>query len=95
MSDALGSKKPLVTMGAGSQFGIAGFEHVPVDELHVPAVWQISSGVQTTELPAVHAPLWHVSFRSQRLPSLHAVPFGATGFKQTPVEGAHAPMRWH
>jgi hypothetical protein len=72
-----------------------GFEHVPVEGLHVPAVWHWSDAVQTTELPAVHVPFWQVSFKSQRLPSLHAVPFAATGFEQTPVLGLHVPAVLH
>jgi hypothetical protein len=31
-------------------------------------------GAQLTVLPAVHTPVWQVSFESQALPSLHDVP---------------------
>jgi hypothetical protein len=52
-----------------------GFEHCPVVGLHVPAAWHWSDAVHVTWLPAVQAPAWQVSLRSQALPSLHAVPF--------------------
>jgi hypothetical protein len=60
------SQKPALSVGA---------EHIPVDELHVPAVWHESGAVHVTWLPAVHVPDWHVSLRSQALPSLQLVPF--------------------
>jgi hypothetical protein len=70
-------------------------EQMPVDGLHMPMPWHWSLAAQTTELPAVHTPLWQESFRSQALPSLHAVPFVAAGFEQTPVAGLHVPATWH
>ena len=36
--------------------GRAGFEHIPVDGSHVPAVWHPSAAPQTTALPPMHAP---------------------------------------
>jgi len=47
--------------------------------------------VQVTWLAAVQTPVWQESVKSQALPSLHAVPFGAVGVEQTPVLGLHAP----
>ena len=44
-----------------------------------------------TGLPPVHAPDTHVSVRVQASPSLHAVPFGAAGLEQVPVEVSHTP----
>jgi hypothetical protein len=72
-------------------FAAAGFEHVPVLELHVPATWHGSLAVQVTWLAAVQTPAWQESFKSQALPSLHAVPFGAVGVEQVPVLGLQTP----
>jgi hypothetical protein len=70
-------------------------EHTPVVGLHEPTPWHASLAVQTTEPPAVQTALWQVSFKSQRLPSLHVVPSGAAGFEQVPVVGLHVPATWH
>ena len=51
-----------------------GFEHTPVDVLHVPALWHWSDAEQTTGFEPVHTPAWHVSVWVHALPSLHAVP---------------------
>ena len=75
-------------------FGAAGFEQ-PVAGSHVPTTWHWSLAVQTTGLEPVHTPAWHVSVCVHRLPSLHAVPFGAAGFEQAPVPGSHVPATWH
>ena len=48
-------------------------EHLPVLELHVPAVWHASGAVHDTWLPTVQVPAWHVVM-SQAFPSLHEVP---------------------
>jgi hypothetical protein len=48
-----------------------------------------------TGLPLAQAPAWHVSACVQPLPSLHEVPFGATGLEQVPVDGLQVPARWH
>jgi hypothetical protein len=69
-------------------FGRGGFEHWPVAGLHVPTAWHWSSAVQTTWAPAVQAPDWQVSFRSQALPSLHTIPFGT-------VVKLHVPLALH
>jgi hypothetical protein len=63
------AQKPALSVGA---------EQTPVPVLQVPAVWHASGAVQVTWLPAVQTPDWHVSLRSQALPSLHEVP-AATG----------------
>jgi hypothetical protein len=72
-------------------FAAAGFEHAPVLGLHVPAVWHASLAVHVTPAPPVHAPFWHVSFFVHALPSLHDVPFAATGSEHVPVLGSHVP----
>jgi hypothetical protein len=76
-------------------FVATGFEHAPVPVLHVPTVWHVSLAVQVTGLAPVHVPLWHVSVRVHALPSLHAVPFVATGFEHAPVLVLHVPTAWH
>src|SRR5215831_5902036 len=43
----------------------------------------------------MHAPPWQVSPVVQALLSLQVVPFGAAGFEQMPVAGAHVPATWH
>ena len=43
----------------------------------------------------MHVPLWQVSVCVHALPSLHAVPLGALGFVQTPVEVLQVPATWH
>lgn len=63
--------------------GAAGFEQAPVVALHVPAVWQRSSGVQTMGFDPAHAPAWHVSVSVQAFPSLQVVPL--TAFDQVVV----------
>jgi hypothetical protein len=72
-----------------------GFEHVPVEGLHVPAVWHASLAVQVTGLAPVQVPFWQVSVCVQALPSLHEVPLATTGFEHVPVEGLHVPAVWH
>jgi hypothetical protein len=74
---------------------LLGFEHEPVDELHVPAVWHESEAVHTTGLLPVHAPPWQLSVCVQALPSLQEVPLVAAGFEQAPVEELHVPTVWH
>ena len=51
--------------------------------------------MQVTGFAPVQVPLWHVSLCVQALPSLHAVPFVATGFEHTPVPVSHVPAVWH
>ena len=46
-------------------------------------------------LPPEHTPAWQVSNWVQALPSLQAVPLGATGLEHTPVEELHVPATWH
>lgn len=41
----------------GVPSGAAGFEHMPVDGLHTPTVWQPSLAAHTTALVPVHVPL--------------------------------------
>ena len=76
-------------------FARVGFEHTPVDWLHCPATWHWSSAVQTTGLPPLQVPDWHVSACVQAFPSLHVVPFPAFGFVHTPVVWLHCPATWH
>src|SRR5439155_25687502 len=75
--------------------GFAGFEHVPVDGLHVPASWHWSWGVQVTGFVPVQVPAWHVSVRVHALLSSHVVPFGLAGFEHMPVDTLHVPTSWH
>ena len=72
-------------------FDLFGFEHSPVEVLHVPALWQASLAVHTTEFDPMQLPDWHVSVWVQGLPSLHDAPFGLLGFEQVPVAGLHVP----
>ena len=71
-----------------------GFEHTPVEVLQVPTVWQASSALQVFGFEPTHEPLWQLSLWVQALPSLHAVPFVATGFEHTPVEVLQVPTVW-
>ena len=75
--------------------GAAGFEHAPVDGLQAPAEWQASLAAQVTGFPPVHVPAWHVSVCVHALPSLHEVPFVATGLEQAPVLVLQVPAVWH
>jgi len=59
--------------------------------LHVPATWHWSLAVQVTGVPDAHPPFWHVSLCVHALPSLHDVPFAATGFEHAPVAVLHVP----
>ncbi len=76
-------------------FGFAGFVHVPVDGLQVPAEWHWSLAVQTTGLVPRHAPAWQVSVRVQAFPSLQVTPSDLAGFVQTPVAESQVPAVWH
>ena len=51
-----------------------GFEHCPVDVLHVPTPWHWSEAVHVMGFEPVQTPLWHVSVCVQAFPSLHDVP---------------------
>src|SRR4029077_19970340 len=52
---------------------------------HAPTVWHASGALHVTAPPAVHVPVWHVSFVSHLFPSLHDSPLPtfeyALGFK--------------
>ena len=76
-------------------FAFAGFEHAPVDGLHVPAAWHWSDAVHVTGFPPVHVPDWQVSVCVHAFPSLHDVPFAFAGFEHAPVAGLHVPAAWH
>ena len=76
-------------------FVATGLEHAPVLVLHVPAVWHWSLALQVTGLEPVQVPLWQVSVCVHALPSLHVVPFVATGFVHAPVLVLHVPAVWH
>src|SRR5712692_11657909 len=58
--------------------GLLGFEHWPVDGLHVPATWHWSSGVQTTGFEPTQTPPEQVSVCVKPSPSLHGVASPAT-----------------
>ncbi len=76
-------------------FAFAGFEHVPVPESHVPALWHWSCAVHVTGLLPVHFPCWQVSVRVHAFPSLHAVPSALSGFEHVPLPLSHTPTLWH
>ncbi len=73
----------------------SGSEQAPVVGSHVPAAWHWSDATQSTGLDPVHTPASQVSVRVHALPSLHAVPFGTSGFEQTPLAGSQVPTTWH
>ena len=50
-----------------------GLEQMPVDGLHVPATWHVSSAVQVLGLVPVQTPPWQVSVCVQALLSLQGV----------------------
>ena len=69
-------------------FGAVGFEHEPVEGLHVPAAWHWSLAVQTCGFDPVQTPPAHASVWVHALPSSHAAvlfvcahaAFGVPGF---------------
>src|ERR1700728_4371305 len=74
------AQKPALSVGA---------EQTPVPVLQVPAVWHASGAVHVTWLPAVQTPDWHVSERSQALPSLHDVPLATFVYPEVLTVGWH------
>lgn len=56
---------------------------------------QSSVSRQSFGAPPTHVPALQVSSKVQALPSLHAVPSGAFGFEQMPVDVSHTPATWH
>ncbi len=60
-----------------------------MDELQVPAAWHESGAVHVTWLPAVHTPVWQVSFRSHALPSLQDVPLLTFVYAEVLMAGWH------
>jgi hypothetical protein len=75
-------------------FGWAGFEQLPLFGSQVPTVWQRSSAVHVTAVPAAHEPLWQVSRPLHLFPSSQLVPSVCGGLVQTPVAGVHVPTVW-
>src|SRR5438876_961888 len=75
--------------------GLAGFEHVPVAGLQVPASWHWCGALQVTGSVPVQAPAWSVSVRVNALGSSHAVPLGLAGLEHVPVVGSQVPASWH
>jgi len=75
--------------------GDTGLEQAPVVGSQVPGRWQVSLGMQTTQLEPKQTPAWQVSSAVHALPSLHGVPLGAGGLEQAPVVGSHVPATWH
>ena len=67
-----------------------GLLHWPVVGSQVPATWQASSAVQTTDAPAVQTPAMH----DEPHPAPHVVPFGLLGLLHTPVDGLQTAS-WH
>ena len=78
----------------GVPFTFGKSEHTPVVGLQPTALLHWSP-VQTTCVPAVHDPDWHLSAVVHRLPSLQGVLLGASGFEQPPLAGLHVPATWH
>jgi hypothetical protein len=76
-------------------FGFVGYAQLPVEGLHVPLPWHWSEAVQTTGLPPVHAPLWHVSDWVHAFLSSHAVPSPLAGFEHCPFDASQVPAVWH
>jgi hypothetical protein len=72
-----------------------GFEHCPVDGLHVPAMWHWSEAVHVTGFDPAHIPLSHASVWVQAFPSLQVVPSATGGFEHCPVDGLQVPATWH
>jgi len=70
---------------------LAGFEHVPLVESQLPAVWHWSLAVQVTGLAPVQVPAWHVSLCVQALPSLQPEPSFLVGFEHVPLVASHVP----
>ena len=68
----------------------SGLLHTPVVVLQVPATWQASSAVQTTEAPAVQTPAMHEAPH----PAPHEAPSGLLGLLHTPVDGLQIAL-WH
>ena len=68
----------------------SGLLHWPVLGLQVPATWQASSAVQTTNAPAVQTPAMH----DEPHPAPHVVPSGLLGLPHTPVDGLQTAS-WH
>jgi hypothetical protein len=76
-------------------FAATGFEHAPLDGLHVPAVWHWSDAAHVMGFDPTQVPAWHASVCVQALPSLQVVPFAATGLEHVPLDGLHVPGVWH
>src|SRR5262245_8851783 len=74
---------------------LTGFEHVPVAELQVPAMWHESWAVQTMGFWPVQAPAWQESVCVQGLPSSQDAPFGLLGLEHVPVAVLQVPTLWH
>ena len=51
--------------------------------------------MQTTGLPPVQTPFWHVSVCVQAFESLQGVPGSASGKSQVPLAGLQTPAWWH
>ena len=66
-----------------------GFEHCPVDGLHVPPAWQ-ASPAHVTGFEPVHAPLTQVSVCVHAFPSLQAVPFALVDHAEVLCAGSQA-----
>jgi hypothetical protein len=76
-------------------FALAGFEHVPVAGLHVPASWHWSLAEHVTGLLPTQTPAAQVSVCVHASPSTHVEPSALAGFEQLPVEVSQVPASWH
>ena len=70
---------------------LAGFEHIPVVESQVPAVWHWSLAAQVFVVVGVQTPALQASPVVQALPSLQVVPSAAVGLVHAPVVVLHVP----
>ncbi len=73
----------------------AGFEHMPVAGLQVPASWHGSLAVPSSPTRPPRTPLWHCPPGVQASPSLHDVPSAIAGYEHWPVIGLQVPASWH
>src|SRR2546426_1197984 len=69
----------------------SGFEQPPVEGSHTPATWHWSLAEQVTGLAPEQTPDRQGSGLGQAVPSLQAVPLGASGVEQATVDGSHTP----
>jgi hypothetical protein len=75
------------------EFPVSGWAKQPPGSWHAPESHWSADAEQSSALPPVHAPAWHVSPTLQVRASLQAVPLVLMGLEQTPPE--QVPALWH